>query len=68
MILSSVIEGDTTEAALFHAAIGRELANSNNPLRLPACVLSGGETTVKVRGNGFGGRNQHFAVELIGKN
>jgi glycerate 2-kinase len=67
MILSSVIEGDTTQAALFHAAISRELANSNNPLGLPACVLSGGETTVKVEGNGFGGRNQHFVLSLLEK-
>ena len=67
MILSSAIEGDTKQAAIFHAAIGRELANSNNPLRLPACVLSGGETTVRVKGNGFGGRNQHFVLSLLEK-
>jgi hydroxypyruvate reductase len=62
LILSSTIEGDTREAARFHAAIAREIRKSGNPIAPPACVLSGGETTVKITGDGLGGRNQEFAL------
>ncbi|MBW1980102.1 MAG: glycerate kinase [Deltaproteobacteria bacterium] len=63
LILSSLIEGDTGEAARFHAAVARQIVQSGHPLPRPACVISGGETTVVVRGKGKGGRNQHFALE-----
>lgn len=62
LILSSSIEGDTTEAASFHTSIAREIRSTGNPITPPACVLSGGETTVNIRGNGLGGRNQEFAL------
>ena len=63
MILSSLIEGDTQGAAQIHAAIAREVHASGNPLSKPACVISGGETTVVVKGNGLGGRNMEFALQ-----
>jgi glycerate 2-kinase len=63
LILSSRIEGDTAEAARFHAAIAREIVSNGHPLQPPACLISGGETTVVVRGRGKGGRNQQFALE-----
>lgn len=70
LILSSMIEGDTADAARWHARIAREIAASGHPAPRPACVLSGGETTVMVRGGGKGGRNMEFAlhaaVELDG--
>ncbi|NOY70450.1 MAG: glycerate kinase, partial [Deltaproteobacteria bacterium] len=62
IILSSTIEGDTSQAAGFHAAIAKEIRISKNPVPAPACILSGGETTVKIRGTGLGGRNQEFAL------
>ncbi len=62
VILSSMITGDTGEAAAMHAAVAREIAASGNPVAPPACVLSGGETTVVVRGGGLGGRNMEFAL------
>lgn len=65
LILSSSIEGDTRQAALAHAAIAREIEATDNPIPRPACVLSGGETTVVVRGAGLGGRNQEFALSLV---
>lgn len=65
LILSSSIGGDTTQAALFHAAIAEEIHGSGNPLQAPACVLSGGETTVTIKGKGLGGRNQEFALALV---
>jgi glycerate 2-kinase len=45
-----------------HAAIARQIRKSGQPLRPPACVISGGETTVAIRGGGKGGRNQEFAL------
>ncbi len=62
LILTSVLEGDTTECARFHTAIAKEIVKSGNPVARPACILSGGETTVIIRGNGKGGRNQEFAL------
>ncbi len=62
LILSSFIEGETTEVAKVHAAIAKEILRSENPVGRPACVVSGGETTVKIRGTGLGGRNQEFAL------
>lgn len=62
LILSSSIVGETREAARFHAAVAREVISSGNPVRKPACIISGGETTVTLRGHGLGGRNQEFAL------
>ena len=62
MVLSTRIEGETREVALVHAAIAKEILATGRPLRPPACVLSGGETTVTIRGHGKGGRNQEFVL------
>ncbi len=62
LILSTFIEGETREIARMHAAIAREIHQSGNPLPSPACVISGGETTVTITGNGLGGRNQEFVL------
>ena len=64
LVLSSLFEGDTGELARFHAAIVREVKRYNRPVSAPACLISGGETTVHVTGNGRGGRNTHFALEF----
>ncbi len=62
MVLSTMIEGETRDVAGVHAAIAKEILASGRPLRPPACVLSGGETTVTIRGSGMGGRNQEFVL------
>ncbi len=62
LILSSSIEGNTTDIALAHVALAREVLSSGNPVSPPCCIISGGETTVKVTGDGKGGRNQEFAL------
>jgi hydroxypyruvate reductase len=62
MILSSFIEGETRDVARVHAAIAKEIRSSGRPLQAPACIVSGGETTVTIHGNGKGGRNQEFAL------
>jgi len=62
LILSSFMEGETREVARVHTAIAKEILRSGNPIPRPACVISGGETTVTMRGRGKGGRNQEFAL------
>lgn len=62
LILSTSIGGETAGAAKLHAAIAREVVSSGNPVDAPACIVSGGETTVTIRGKGKGGRNQEFAL------
>jgi len=62
LILSSMIEGDTQQAAHLHTAIAKEIRKTGNPIASPACILSGGETTVIIKGDGKGGRNQEFAL------
>jgi glycerate 2-kinase len=62
LILSSSIVGETRESARFHAALAKEVISSGNPIGRPACLISGGETTVTIRGNGLGGRNLEFAL------
>lgn len=70
LILSTFIQGETREIAKMHAALAKEILSSGNPLPAPACLLSGGETTVTVKGKGLGGRNQEFvlsaAIEIEG--
>ena len=70
LILSSTIEGETREIARMHAAIAREIAATGRPARPPACIITGGETTVTIKGDGLGGRNQEFvlaaALEIAG--
>jgi hydroxypyruvate reductase len=62
LILSGMIEGETREVAKVHAAIAKEVLSSGNPFGSPACILSGGETTVTLQGKGLGGRNLEFAL------
>jgi glycerate 2-kinase len=62
LILSTFIEGETRDVAKVHAAIAKEILSSGNPINRPACILSGGETTVTISGHGKGGRNQEFVL------
>lgn len=62
VVLSTTIDGETREVARVHAAIAREVRAFGRPIALPACLISGGETTVTLRGRGRGGRNQEFVL------
>lgn len=62
LILSSMVEGETREVARVHCAIAKEALKTGRPLSPPACIISGGETTVTIRGDGLGGRNQEFCL------
>src|SRR5205823_3876286 len=55
-ILGTEIDGEAKDTALVFARLAGDLSNSR------ACVLAAGETTVTVRGNGLGGRNQEMAL------
>lgn len=63
-VLSDAIEGEAADVARVHAAIAREVASRNRPFRKPVVILSGGETTVTMRGSGKGGRNGEFLLAL----
>ena len=64
LILGDAIEGEAREAATVFAGIARCAASHGRPVRGPAVLLSGGETTVTVRGKGRGGRNVEFLLAL----
>lgn len=64
LILSTLITGDAAESGVLYAAIIREILATSNPLSPPCAIVSGGETTVTVRGEGTGGPNQEFALAL----
>ncbi|GCB04838.1 glycerate kinase [Ralstonia sp. SET104] len=63
-ILSDSIEGEARDVAEVHAGIVRQIVARNQPFNKPCVILSGGETTVTVRGNGRGGRNAEFLLAL----
>ncbi len=64
LILSESVTGEAREIAKMHAAVARQIRTHGQPLAPPCVLLSGGETTVTVRGNGRGGRNCEFALSL----
>lgn len=63
-VLSDSIEGEARDVAQVHAAIAKEIAQRNQPFEKPVVLLSGGETTVTLRGKGRGGRNGEFLLSL----
>ena len=62
LVLSNSVEGEARRVAMDHVALARDVLSSSSPIRPPACIISGGETTVTIRGAGLGGRNQEFAL------
>lgn len=65
IILSSKIQGEAREVAKVFAALIEEINDRNIPINKPACIIAGGETTVTVKGNGLGGRNQELALSTL---
>jgi len=63
-ILSDAIEGEARDVGKVLAALALQIAARDAPWRAPCVLLSGGETTVTVRGSGRGGRNVEFLLSL----
>jgi len=63
-ILGDSLEGEAREVGKVLAGIALQIANRGQPFGAPCVLLSGGETTVTVRGNGRGGRNVEFLLSL----
>jgi hydroxypyruvate reductase len=62
LVFSASVRGEAREQGLAHVAVAEEMRDRDDPVEPPAVVLSGGETTVTVRGGGRGGPNQEFAL------
>jgi glycerate 2-kinase len=63
-ILGDAIEGEARDVGKVFAAMALQVAERNQPFAAPCVLLSGGETTVTVRGNGRGGRNVEYLLSL----
>ncbi len=64
LVLSSALQGESREAARVLSAIAMEVRQTHHPIAPPACLIIGGETTVRVKGSGKGGRNQELALAM----
>jgi len=64
LLLTTYLTGDARDVAGLHAAVVKEILESGNPLPPPCAIVTGGEATVVVRGEGTGGPNQEFALAL----
>jgi glycerate-2-kinase len=62
LLLTSLLEGEARHVGTVLASIAREIRASGNPVKKPAAIVVGGETTVSVTGKGKGGRNQEIAL------
>lgn len=65
MILSSRISGEAREVAKVFFALAKDIKKRDLPIKKPACLIGGGETTVTVKGNGRGGRNQEMSLSFL---
>jgi glycerate 2-kinase len=64
VILGDSIEGESRDVALVHAGIARQCAMRGQPEQPPCVLISGGETTITLKGKGKGGRNTEFLLAL----
>jgi hydroxypyruvate reductase len=64
LILGDSVTGEAREVAKVHAAIAREVRVHGHPFAAPVAIISGGETTVTIRGDGRGGRCSEFLLSL----
>jgi glycerate 2-kinase len=67
LLLTTSLEGEARQAGQFMAAIARQIVATGEPVKRPACIVAGGETTVTLRGTGKGGRNQELALGAVKK-
>lgn len=65
LILTTSLQGEVREMAKLFPALANDLRRHASPLALPACIICGGETTVTIKGDGKGGRNQELALAAM---
>ncbi|MGZ5685232.1 MAG: glycerate kinase type-2 family protein, partial [Usitatibacter sp.] len=64
MVLGDSVTGEASEVAKVYAALARQIRQYLHPVKPPVALISGGETTVTLRGQGRGGRNSEFLLSL----
>ncbi|MFP4363380.1 MAG: glycerate kinase [Spirochaetia bacterium] len=64
VVLSSRITGESREIAKYYAGIALDIGHRRSTFTPPICLIAGGETTVTIRGNGLGGRNQEMVLSF----
>jgi len=64
LVLGDSVTGESRDVAGVHASIAREIRQNGHPWPAPAAIVSGGETTVTIRGGGKGGRCSEFLLSL----
>ncbi|HEX2260822.1 MAG TPA: glycerate kinase [Candidatus Binatia bacterium] len=62
LVLSNSVDGEAKKVGIDHADIAKDVLAGHGRVNRPACIISGGETTVTIQGDGLGGRNQEFAL------
>jgi glycerate 2-kinase len=62
LVLTTYLEGEAREVGKVLASLAKQVLTDGRPVKRPACILLGGETTVTLRGTGKGGRNQELAL------
>lgn len=65
LLLTTYLQGEARQVGRVLAAVAKQIAENGQPLPRPACVITGGETTVTLRGSGLGGRNQEMALSAV---
>jgi glycerate 2-kinase len=63
--LGSSIQGEAKEVGKYLSSMARKAVEYNQPVECPGCIIAGGETTVTLKGNGLGGRNQELALAAV---
>lgn len=64
-LLTTYLEGEARYVGSTLAAIARQISATGQPIPPPACIITGGETTVTIHGDGSGGRNQELALGAV---
>jgi glycerate 2-kinase len=65
LMLTTFLQGEARTAGKLIASIAKQVSATNEPISRPACIIAGGETTVTIRGSGYGGRNQELALGAV---
>ncbi len=65
LLLTTSLQGEASQAGRCLASILRQVRASGQPLPSPCCLIAGGETTVSLKGDGLGGRNQELALGAV---